>query len=901
MSDRHPWHSEPAATVLTALASADQGLTGEEAAQRLSRYGPNRLPPRRRRSPLLRLLSQFHDILIYVLLLTALVTTLIGHLADSGVILGVVVINALIGFIQEGKAERALDAIRTLLSTNAEVLRNGTPQQVPAHELVPGDVVQLYAGDKVPADLRLLRSHGLRIEEAPLTGESVPVEKSSEPVADTALLGDRYSMAYSGTLVTAGQGVGVVVATGAETELGGISRLLAEVETLTTPLLAQLNHFGRVLTAAIAAVAAVTFGFGWLLRGYGAEEMLLAAVGLAVAAIPEGLPAIVTITLAIGVQRMAARSAIVRRLPAVETLGSVSVICTDKTGTLTRNEMTVQSVVSAAGELAVSGVGYAPHGGFTQAGVALEPTADPLLLEIARTALLCNDAHLQEQEGEWQLQGDPTEGALLTLALKAGLELQLVRAEFPRGDLIPFESEHRFMATLHHDHAGHGFALVKGAPERVLEMCDRERLAGTDRPIDRNYWQQQADRLADRGQRLIALAFLDGLGERRELHFSDVEGGMTLLGLVGLIDPPRPEAIAAVASCRAAGVRVKMITGDHALTARAIGATMGIGDGQRTLTGAELEQLSDEALRGQVLAVDVFARASPEHKLRLVQALQAEGRVVAMTGDGVNDAPALRRADVGVAMGRNGTEVAKEAAEMVLTDDNFASIAAAVEEGRTVYDNIRKAILFILPTNGAEALTLICAILFGVMLPITPLQILWVNMITAVTLALALAFEPAESGVMARPPRNPREPLLSGFIIWRISLVSVIAVMGVFGLFLWARQNGSDIETARTIAVNTLVMFEVFYLWSTRFILEPVLNRNGLLGSRATLLAITLVVLFQLGFTYLPPAQALFATAPLTLLDWLRITLVAATVLLVVELEKGWLRRRRGAQQRPDT
>ncbi len=737
--DASAWHARTQDEALAGLESTLQGLSGEEAARRLAEHGPNRLPPPKKRGPLARFLAQFHNVLIYVLLAAVAVTAALGHSVDSGVILAVVLANTVIGFFQEGKAEAALDAIRNMLSHTAAVLRNGRRREIPAEELVPGDIVFLASGDKVPADLRLIEARSLRVEEAALTGESVAVEKDIAPVAEAAPIGDRRSMAYSGTLVTYGQAKGLVTATGEATEIGRIGRMLAEVEEIATPLLRKMAVFARWLTGAILIAAAALFAFGVAVRGFSAAEMFTAAVGLAVAAIPEGLPAILTVTLAIGVQRMARRRAIVRRLPAVETLGSVTVICSDKTGTLTKNEMTVQRVVTAGRVFEVGGAGYAPHGGFGVDGAELALQDAPELADIARAALLCNDAVLHEAGGEWKLEGDPTEGALLTLALKAGLERHYESEALPRIDAIPFESEHRFMATLHHDHAGHAFAFVKGAPERLLRMCTRQRVAGEDRPLDEGYWQRQVEALAAAGQRVLALAEAPMEKGKRELDFADVEQGLTLLALVGIIDPPREEAIAAVAQCRAAGIRVKMITGDHGVTARAIGAAMGIGDGRRALTGAEIEELDDAALRGAVREVDVFARASPEHKLRLVRALQAEGEIVAMTGDGVNDAPALKAADVGVAMGLKGTEAAKEAADMVLADDNFASIAHAVEEGRTVYDNLRKAITFLLPINGGESLSLVAAVLLGLTLPITPVQILWVNMVSSVALAMTLA------------------------------------------------------------------------------------------------------------------------------------------------------------------
>jgi magnesium-transporting ATPase (P-type) len=890
------WHALAADEVLARLESRPEGLSEAEVQQLLAAHGPNLLPPQQLRSPLRRFLTQFHNVLIYVLLAAAVVTALLGHWVDCGVILGVVVVNALIGFIQEGKAERALESIRSLLSLRAFVVRGGRRREIPAEELVPGDIVLLQGGDKVPADLRLLQVKELRIDEALLTGESQPVAKATETVAAEAATGDRFSMAYSGTAVTYGRGTGVVVETGSRTEIGRISEMLAEVEKLTTPLLARMDAFGRWLTVAIIVLAGGTFFFGYFARDYSAVDMFLAAVGLIVAAIPEGLPAIITITLAIGVQRMARRNAIIRRLPAVETLGAVTVICSDKTGTLTRNEMMVRAVVSAEHHFEVDGRGYDPHGPVTLNGQEVATDEHPSLLELARAALLCNDALLEQREEGWRIQGDPTEGALLTLAGKLGLDGRHETQMRPRSDVIPFESERRFMATLHHDHAGHGFIYLKGAPERVLEMCSRQRRHGEDEPLDRDYWLSAAEELAGCGQRLLAVAFKPFAQDRRELNYDDVESGLTLLGLLGIADPPRPEAIAAVAACRAAGIRVKMITGDHGRTAMAIGAEMGIGDGARVVTGPELEDAPDEQLLQWVREVDIFARSSPEHKLRLVKALQATGEVTAMTGDGVNDAPALKRSDVGVAMGIKGTEVAKESAEMVLADDNFASIAHAVEEGRTVYDNIKKAILFILPTNGAEALTLLLAIVLGRTLPITPVQILWINMITAVTLALALAFEPAESNVMRRPPRDPREPILGPFLLWRLTYVSVILVAGTFGLFVWERAQGAEIERARTVAVNTLVIFEAFYLLNSRYLHAPVVSRAGLFGNRYILWAIGLVVLFQLLFTYAPPMQTLFGTTDIDAATWGLIVLVASSVFILVELEKllycVWQRRR---------
>jgi potassium/sodium efflux P-type ATPase len=917
-NDQRHWHSLPPQDALSALDTAHDGLSAEEAAARLRQYGPNRLTPPKRRGPLARFLLQFHNVLIYVLLASAAVTALLAHWVDTSVIVGVVVINAIIGFIQEGKAEKAMDAIRRMLSPEATVLRGGHRRVVPAVELVPGDVVLLVSGDKVPADLRLLNAKNLRIEEAALTGESTAVEKSPAAVDAHAVLGDRYCMAYSGTLVVYGQATGVVVATADATELGRISTLLEEVQGMTTPLLRQMETFGRWLTVAIMSLAAAAFLFGWLVHHFDIGDMFLAAVSMAVAAIPEGLPAVLTITLALGVQRMARRNAIVRRLPAVEALGSVTTICTDKTGTLTKNEMTVQRVVTASEVFEVSGTGYAPHGGFSVGGIEVELSGYEHVQDLLRAGLLCNDAALHEQGGLWNIAGDPTEGALIPLALKAGMDAAFEHDELPRTDHIPFESEHRYMATLHHDHAGHAFVFVKGAVEQVLAMCNRQRGVGEDEPLDLAYWEERMAETGALGQRVLALAMKAADAGQRELGFADMEGGYALLGMVGISDPPREEAIAAVAACRAAGIRVKMITGDHAGTARAIAAQLGMhsealtpvsplpqadeGYGRpslreplaiRALTGVEIDALDDEGLRRAVREVDVFARASPEHKLRLVEALQANGEVVAMTGDGVNDAPALKRADIGVAMGMKGTEVAKEAAEMVLADDNFATIARAVEEGRTVYDNIRKAVVFIMPTNGGEAGVVLLAIAFGMVLPITPVQILWVNMVSAVTLALALSFEKAEPDVMRRAPRAPGEPILSRFMVWRIGFVSMLLALGTVALFLWVDAR-EGLETARTVAVNALVMGQIAYLFNCRYLLLPVRSWQDFTGNRYVLLSIAVLALFQAAFTYLPFMQQLFGVVALNADDWALILGFGVLLFAVIEVEKLLFSRRGG-------
>ncbi|MDO9371448.1 MAG: cation-transporting P-type ATPase [Gammaproteobacteria bacterium] len=884
------FHALDSNEVLRTLETSPSGLASEEAAARAGRYGPNQLTLRRGRSPLQRLLQQFHNLLVYLLLGAAVITAMLQHWVDTGVIVGVVVVNALIGFIQEGKAEQALAAIRRLLSLKAVVWRDQRQVLIPAEQLVPGDVVMLQSGDRVPADMRLLQVKNLRIEEASLTGESLPAEKDIEPVALHAPLGDRTCMAYAGTLVRYGQGSGVVVATGDHTEIGRISELLAEVERIETPLLRRIAGFSKGLSAAIVALAVITFFIGVRVRDYSAVDMFMAAVSLAVAAIPEGLPAIMTITLAIGVQRMARRNAIIRVLPAVETLGSVTCICSDKTGTLTRNEMTVQTVATRAALFQIGGVGYEPHGEFMLEGGHVNVPEHPAVAELLRAGLLCNDASLDLRDGQWRITGDPTEAALVVAARKAGFESVLESEIWPRTDVIPFESEHRFMATLNHDHAGHGMIYVKGAPERILEMCSRERINGVQQPLHIEYWHEKLRAMAGQGQRVLALACKPAQAGQRELRFGDVADGLTLLGLCGMVDPPREEAVRAVADCHAAGIRVQMITGDHAATALAIAGQIGIGDGKRVLTGAGIEAMDEAALAQAVAGIDVYARVSPEHKLRLVQALQNRGEIVAMTGDGVNDAPALKRADVGVAMGVSGTEVAKEAAEMVLADDNFASIVSAIEEGRTVYDNLRKTLLFIMPTNGGEAFTLVTAIALGLTLPILPVQILWVNMVTAVTLALALAFEPAEANVLRRPPRDPRAPIFSRYFLWRTVLVTALITAGTLGMFLWEQAQGASLEAARTAAVTTLVMFEAVYLLNSRRLLDAAWPQRAFSGNPYVALTIFLVVLLQLLYVYAPFMQTLFHSAPLGAEAWLRIMLIAFSVYVIVEFEKGIVR-----------
>jgi calcium-translocating P-type ATPase len=853
-------HSRSVETCIAALESHPEGLTAAEAARRLSAHGLNRLPDVQARRPLLRFLLQFHNVLIYVLLGAAVVTGALQHWVDTGVILAVVLANAVIGFIQEGKAEAAMAAIRGMLAPRAAVMRDGTRMTVDGADLVPGDIVLLEAGDKVPADLRVIEARGLAAHEAILTGESVPVEKGSTPVAAAAALGDRSSMLWSGTLITQGTARGLVVATGTGTEIGRIGGLLEGVEQLTTPLVAQMDDFARWLSLFILLAAGLLLVYGYYIGHQDFAELFMAVVGVAVAAIPEGLPAVMTITLAIGVQEMARRNAIVRRLPAIEAIGSVSVICTDKTGTLTHNEMVVTVAETTEGVFGVTGDGYAPEGVIT-------PTGD--LVRLARAAALCNDAILQDRAGHWTVEGDPMEGALLAFAGKIVGDIEAVRL-----DAIPFDSRHRFMAVLTDATAGR-MIHVKGAPERILHMCG---------VIDVQHWHARADALALQGLRVLALAERAEAGNR--IHPATLEGRMTFLGLVGLIDPPRPEAIAAIAECRAASIRVKMITGDHAGTAAAIAAQIGLQHPHRVLSGGDLDNMDDAQLALEVTGVDVFARASPEHKLRLVTALQANGLSVAMTGDGVNDAPALKRADAGIAMGLKGSEAAKEAAVLVLVDDNFASIVAAVREGRTVFDNLRKVISFELPTSAGEAMVVVLALLFSLSLPITPVQILWINLITGITLGIALAFEPTEAGTMNRPPRQRNAPILSSELLWHVVLVALLFLAAVFGIFTYATNMEYPLALAQTMAMNTMVVLEIFHLFFIRNIHGTSLTWTAVRGTRVIWIVVIAVTAAQFAVTYLPFLQTVLGTRPVPLADGLLIVAVGVAFFAIIEIEK---------------
>ncbi|MBS9404091.1 HAD-IC family P-type ATPase [Halomonas sp. TRM85114] len=902
LDHRKPWHAMTADEALRDVESSPQGISMSEAESRLAQYGANQLNQQKGRPWWKRLLEQFNNILMMILIVAAVASLWLGHTLDAAAIFGVVLIIALIGFFQEGKAEQALDSIRNMLSPRANVLRDGRRETIPAEQLVPGDIVLVESGDRVPADLRLLEARRFRAEEASLTGESTPVDKDTAGVEAEADLGDRTGMAYASTIVVQGNARGLVVETGAHTEIGRISEMLRGVEQLKTPLLRQIDRAGRVLAIFILAAAALTAAFGVLVHDQPPSEMFMAAVGLAVAAIPEGLPAIVTIGLALGVQTMARRNAIIRRLPAVETLGSISTIFSDKTGTLTRNEMTAQAIWLPDGEIGIDGTGFSPEGDFHQVRdgerqeTAMNLDDHPALRHFLKVGVLCNDAELAEEDGRWRIHGDPTEGALVVAAAKAGLSAATLRDDHDRHDAIPFESERKYMATLH-VLEGEQTLLVKGAPDRLLEMCHRVRTEEGEQDLDVETWEARIHDLSSRGLRVLALAEKP-VRDVNELTDEHAEEALVLLGLVGLLDPPREEAIAAVKDCLTAGIRPVMITGDHAATAQAIARQLGFAHTDRAISGREIEAMSDADLEAIILEVDVFARAAPEHKLRLVQAMQARGGICAMTGDGVNDGPALKRADVGVAMGIQGTEAAKEAAEMVLADDNFATIVGAIREGRKVYDNIRKTITFLLPTNGGQGLAIMLAVLAGTTLPVTPLQALWVNMVVAVTLGLALAFEGAEKDIMARQPRDPDASLLDLFLLWRVVFVSLLLLAGVFGMFGWILQHGGSEMLARTGAVNMLVMGSAAYLINSRFLVRSTLSQDGIFGSRPVWISIGLIVTLQLGWTYLPFMQLIFGSEGLSAGHWGVILAGSLAIYLIVEVEKRVLR---GVNSRPTT
>jgi Ca2+-transporting ATPase len=898
------WHHLSVREVPRHLDSnLETGLTSADAAKRQERFGPNELKGKPGKSPLVRFLLQFNQPLLYILLIAGAIKAFLGEWVNAWVIWGVTLINAIIGFVQESKAESAIAALASSVQTDATVLRDGQKVKIPSTELVPGDLVLLTSGDKVPADLRLVSARNLQVNESALTGESIAVEKGTQPLDQDAPLAERTNMAYAGSFVTFGQGRGIVVAIGEATETGRISQLMEQKTNLSTPLTRKFDKFSRTLLYIILGVAALTFAVG---LGYGNSwvSMFEAAVALAVSAIPEGLPAVVTITLAIGVSRMARRHAIVRKLPAVETLGGATVICSDKTGTLTENQMTVQAIYAGGQHYAVSGAGYAPEGEILLDEEPVEPNSSPVLLECLKAGLLCNDSHLEEKDGQWQAIGDPTEGALIAVANKVGLTQPDLEREMPRLDVIPFESEFQYMATLHEKGTGDWglrtrkessqsrTIYVKGSVEALLPRCQKMLDEnGKLMPVEQQAVHRQVDAMAHQGLRVLAFAMKPVPDTQNSLDHADIEEGMIFIGLQGMIDPPRKEAIRAVQACQDAGIQVKMITGDHAGTARAIASRMGLNKNGEVLafTGQELAELDKQELATAVEDGTVFARVAPEQKLHLVEALQSKGEIVAMTGDGVNDAPALKQADIGIAMGQAGTEVAKEASDMILTDDNFASIEAAVEQGRTVYRNLQKAIAFILPVNGGESMTILISVLLARELPILSLQVLWLNMVNSIAMTVPLAFEPKSERVMQQPPRNPNEPLLNRRLLKRILVISAFNWILIFGVFEWIKATTGNIDLARTMAIQALVAGRIFYLLSISQLGSAIVNKlQGRIEQISDALAIGIgiacTVILQVIFSQWSLMNDLFYTAPLNVNQWLLCLLIGLPMVAVSAL-----------------
>lgn len=899
------WHSINYDEVLRQMECSQNGLSSDEAKKRLAEFGPNQIKRKKKDGPLQLLWRQINNPLIWVLLGSCALAMALGKLTDGLVVLSVVVINTIIGFVQEYKAGKAIEALGDMVPENASVLRNGINIMVPVSEVVPGDIVFLAAGDRVPADMRIIHQKNLLVEEAALTGESLPVQKTDAPVAYDAVLGDRKSMVYAGTLVTSGTATAVVVATGMATELGKISDMLSEATDLETPLTKKLATIGNWLTIGIVAVTAIILVIGTIrATGQGIpldvalKDSLIFAIALAVGAIPEGLPAVVTIALAIGVQRMARRKAIIRKLPAVETLGSTTVICSDKTGTLTRNEMTVNELWTVNHCVQVTGVGYNNQGRFMHNGQELGelPTDIQLLLS---NAVLCSDASIKEQGNGFDVVGDPTEIALVVAAAKAGIDPETLRSQHPRKDVIPFDSDLQYMATLN---GGYDNRIVlKGAPEVVLKRCDSHWSGHT---LEHEQIVSEIEKLGAKGMRVLAVAQRNHNSQMPfELNDTDVQNGFAFVGLIGMIDPPRAEAIEAIEACHQAGIVVKMITGDHKATARSIGMDLGLSSKGEVVTGIELSKMDDDQLLETVKRTNIFARVAPEHKLRLVKALQRDNQIVAMTGDGVNDAPSLKQSNIGVAMGITGTSVSKESSDIVLANDNFASISAAVEEGRRVYDNLLKSLAFLLPTNLGLAFILVYGIMFfpfnpvtkELLLPMLPTQLLWINLVAAVALALPLAFEVMEPNVMRRPPRKPDEPLFNAFVTFRVVFVSLLMTLGTILVFNWhyARSLDQNVEPqlalaeAQTLAVTFVIVFQIFYMINCRSLKKSVL-KIGVFSNKFVFWGIGTVALLQAVYIYTPVMQQVFGTSPLSLNDILVVLAAGFAIFPIIALEK-WI------------
>jgi len=893
------WHGIDIEKVCSRIESdLENGLSNESVEEQRLAFGPNVLTHKKRQGPIIRFLLQFNQPLIYILLAATVVTLFLGEWLDSSVIFGVALANAIIGYLQEAKALKAIDALTRSMTSDATVLRDGEKSKVPSSDLVPGDIVFLYSGDKVPADIRLFKVRDLQVDESALTGESIPSQKEDLVLNSETIVADRRNMGYSSTLVTYGSAQGVVIATGDRTEIGRINELISSAQILATPLTKKIDSFSKIMLYVILGMAAFTFIIGFL-RGQDLVEMFLAAVALAVGAIPEGLPAAVTITLAIGVSRMAKRNAIVRKLPAVETLGSTTVICSDKTGTLTQNQMTVKEINAAGFSYLVSGVGYRPEGDIKPGDGSPDIAANRALSELLKAGALCNDSQLKETEEGWKIEGDPTEGALIVSGKKGGIDLKELETRMPRVDSIPFESIHQYMATLHDQGEGKPKVVyVKGSIESLCVECSLiHNQEGTPDSTDCDLIHEWVEHMAEKGLRVLAFSRKEVPPDTTGIKHEHLMEGLEFLGLQGMIDPPRQEAIEAVEGSQKAGILVKMITGDHAGTAAAVAKQLGLcGETcsyhtREVLTGADIAGLPDEELIELAGRTAVFARVSPEQKLRLVEALQKKDNIVAMTGDGVNDAPALRQANIGVAMGITGTEVSKEAADMVLTDDNFATIKVAVEEGRGIFDNLIKFITWTLPTNGGEGLVILAAVLFGTTLPITPLQILWINMTTALLLGLMLALEPKEPGIMERAPRDAKEPILSPTLIFRIVLVSFLLLVGAFGLFkVELLLRAGDVELARTVAVNVFVFGEMFYLFNCRSTTKSMWG-IGVFSNKWLIAGVAMMTLLQLVYTYTPLFNRIFGSRSMGISEWAMVICSSTLIYIIVEFEK-YLRRK---------
>lgn len=889
-----PWYQMSLDEALGALETHPKGLSLTEASRRLKLYGPNLLRGEDHKGIFSILGRQFTDVMILILLVAAAIAWWMGDTTDTVMILVIVVLNASLGFSQEYRAEKALAALRRLEQPQVVVRRDGELMQIPARELVPGDIMALEEGQRVSADGRLIEAVRLQVNEAHLTGESVPVSKQTRALHGTEIpLGDQSNMVFMGTTVLAGHAWAVVTETGMNTELGKIAHLLRTVEERKTPLQHRLAYLGKWLAVAAVAMTAVIFIAG-LLRGEPLETMLLTAISLAVAVIPEGLPAVVAIVLALGAQRMVRRNALIRKLPAVETLGSVTVICSDKTGTLTQNVMSVQVIYFARRLVELTGEGYIPEGTFYEKGKLINPHKEPALHRLLRAAALCTNASLKNQEGEWMILGDPTEGAILVAAAKAGLWKDRLEEEYPRVGEIPFDSTRKLMTTIHQGPSGDVWAFTKGGLEEVLKRATAMAGEETVWPMTRHLHDEITrvnKELAGDGVRVLACAMRSLESSVLPENLEEIEQGMIFLGLFGMIDPPRPEAKKAVARCKEAGIRPIMITGDHRITAEAIATNLGIkGEGDEVLTGLDLDSIGPQQLVHLIPKVSVYARVSPEHKVKIVQALKQRNEIVAMTGDGVNDAPSLRAADIGVAMGKCGTDVAREASDMVLLDDNFASIVAAVEEGRTIYDNIRKFTRYMLSTNGGEILTMFLAILFALPLPLLPVQILWINLVTDGLPALALGVEPPERDIMKRPPRHPEESIFARGLGLHIVWVGLLMGLGTIAVFGWAQQE-LDLIHAQTMSFFTLTMYQVFHVLGIRSE-RDYLWTIGLFSNSKLVGAVVLTVVLQLAITYVPSLQIFFHTAALTQGQLFLCLAVSSTVYFAVEAEKWWRYRR---------